>query len=126
MPATDKLLLDAWRTRRDPDAFGEIVRRHASMVYATCRRILRNDADAEDVTQDCFLRLAQAGNGVKSSLVGWLHWMATRRSLDYMKRESRRRRREAIASSEPRAKGEVSWAVSELTRRSPHTMIQAN
>jgi DNA-directed RNA polymerase specialized sigma24 family protein len=41
------------------EAFQTIVSRHAGMVYATCRRILRNATDAEDMAQECFETLAQ-------------------------------------------------------------------
>ncbi len=108
MASSDDLLLDAWRANRDPDAFAEILKRHAGMVHGTCRRILRNDADAEDATQECFLKLAQRSTSVRTSLAGWLHRVATRCSLDLVKRESRRRERE-VALSPPPPIDEVSW-----------------
>ncbi len=98
MTTQDSMLLQAWQARRDADAFRELVRRHGDMVYATCRRILRNEADAEDVAQECFVQLARSARDVKASLVGWLHRVATHRSLDLMRREARRRRREAARS----------------------------
>ena len=55
--ASDSTLWERWQGQRDPDAFAEIVSRHSGMVYAACKRILRDSADAEDVVQDCFLEL---------------------------------------------------------------------
>ena len=46
MSSTDRLLVERWRTRRDPDAFAEITARYAGMVYATCRRILGDAVEA--------------------------------------------------------------------------------
>ena len=43
-------------------AFAELVRRYADMVYATARRVTGSGAIAEDVAQDCFLRLAQGSH----------------------------------------------------------------
>ena len=60
MTPTDMALVQRWMETQDAEAFHEIVRRHSAMVYATCRRVLGNAADAEDVAQDCFLKLAQA------------------------------------------------------------------
>lgn len=94
MSTNDTALLERWATSRDPEAFDEIVSRYAGLVYGTCRRILSSDADAEDVTQECFLDLAHGRTWRIGSLGGWLHTVATRRSLNLLKSEARRRRRE--------------------------------
>jgi len=108
MSPRDTALLERWVARRDAEAFNELVSRYAGLVYATCKRILRNEADAEDVAQECFLTLAQTDTRAATSLAGWLHTVATRRSLNLLKRESRRRRRETIyAEQKPAA--QVGW-----------------
>ncbi len=94
MSGADAMLLRKWVVDGDAEAFDEIVRRHADMVYGTSRRILRDRGDAEDVAQDCFLRLAEAAGDIRTSLGGWLHAAAVSRSLDLIKRDSRRRARE--------------------------------
>lgn len=38
------------------DAFGDLVRRHQNGVYSACYRVLGNREEAEDVTQEAFLR----------------------------------------------------------------------
>ena len=40
----------------DPRAFSELVRRHQSAVYRSCYRVLRDAEDAEDASQEAFLR----------------------------------------------------------------------
>lgn len=40
----------------DRSAFSELARRHQAAVYRVCRRILGRQEDAEDATQDAFLR----------------------------------------------------------------------
>ncbi|HIJ64365.1 MAG TPA: sigma-70 family RNA polymerase sigma factor [Candidatus Hydrogenedentes bacterium] len=108
MRPPDAALLDLWLANRDAEAFAEIVSRHAGMVCATCTRILRNAADAEEVAQDCFLKLAQAHSPVRTSLAGWLHTLAVHRSLDRIKADARRRAREiryVTAASEPSEPG---------------------
>ncbi len=101
MNTNDLALLDRWRRQRDAEAFRELVARHAGMVYGTCCRILGNATDAEDVTQDCFLQLAQRPLRPKRSVGGWLHALATHRALDRMKAESRRRAREERFGNAP-------------------------
>lgn len=87
----DRALFRRWLECRDAEAFATIVTRHSAMVYATCKRILHNAADAEDAAQECFLRLAQAHTPVRASLTGWLHTLATHCSLDRIKADARRR-----------------------------------
>lgn len=99
MDLTDAGLLEGWRARRDAVAFNELVTRHAGMVYATSARILRNDADAEDVTQECFLRLSEADLTIRVSLGAWLHRLATNRSINLLREQSRRQRREHLSSA---------------------------
>ncbi|MCL4692759.1 MAG: sigma-70 family RNA polymerase sigma factor [Candidatus Hydrogenedentes bacterium] len=95
MQTNDATLWELWKTRHDADAFMELVLRHSGMVYATCKRVLGNAADAEDATQECFVELLDARVRVDGSLAPWLHTVAFRRSLDKAKSERRRSEREA-------------------------------
>lgn len=100
MMTSDAQLLKEWRTRRDANAFRELVSRHSGMVYGACLRILRNAADAEEIAQECFLRLAENNPRIRKSLGGWLHTLATHRALDRLKSQKRRELREdAFAQS---------------------------
>jgi len=65
-------LLERWITGRDGEAFNELVSRHADFVYSVCRRIVRNDADAQHLAQKCFLKLAAISRVPRSSFAGWL------------------------------------------------------
>src|SRR5262245_22198940 len=95
----DTLLLERWRLHRDADAFAEILSGHTAMVFSTSRRILRTPADAEDVTQECFLELMRARRRIRS-LASWLHTVAVRRALDLMRSRKRRVAREGRAAAE--------------------------
>lgn len=94
MEHSDGELLERWITQRDAEAFKHITDRYATMVYATCRRILRNDADAEDAAQDCFRALIQAGRKPGTYLGPWLHRVATNTAISRLRSESRRIQRE--------------------------------
>ena len=68
----------------DIDAFEAIVRRHQAAVYRVARRILGSPADAQDVTQDTFVRAwRNLGRFRSDSTVStWLYRIVTRRCLD--------------------------------------------
>lgn len=94
MSPQDVALLKRWNDTRDADAFCEIVERYSGLVYGACLRVLRNPADAEDVAQECFLKVSEASAAPTTSLPGWLHTMATRRALNRLRAEKRRVTRE--------------------------------
>jgi RNA polymerase sigma factor (sigma-70 family) len=126
-------LLNAWVERRDADAFTEIFSQHGAMVYGACRRILRSDADAEDVTQECFLELHRSADAINASLAGWLHRLATHRSLDRLKSDKRRRLREARYAEDHTVESETNWddvaeyideAIAELSEESRDLVVR--
>ncbi len=99
MNVQDTALWDRWRSRRDADAFAELVARHSGMVYAASKRVLGNAADAEDVAQECFIELMGSRATVRASLAPWLHTLAVRRSIDRVRSNRRRRKREELSTA---------------------------
>lgn len=109
MANRDEICLNRWAVYGDAQAFSELVRRYGGMVYGTCLRVLGNPADAEDVTQDCFLALTRRPPQVERSLGGWLHSLATSRSLDRIRGDRRRAERERRFSEETAATVSPEW-----------------
>ncbi len=78
----------------DADAFAGLVQRYSALVYHTCLRVLADPGRAEDAAQDTFYRLMRDPEKVNYSLPAWLHRVATRCSIDILRSEGARRKRE--------------------------------
>jgi RNA polymerase sigma factor (sigma-70 family) len=93
-------LLQAFRKERSEEAFAELVRRYAGLVYSVARRRLSNAALAEDITQLVFIRFAKTPPKVQSAgeLAAWLHRTTLNVTIDTWRSESRRRNREQQAA----------------------------
>lgn len=72
----------------DHSAFAELVRRHQSMVFSIARNFFRNDAIAEDLSQDVFVHLYRNIGSIQSDdhLKYWLRRVTSHRCIDYSRR----------------------------------------
>ena len=97
---TDGELVAAFATAGADEAFAELVRRHATMVFRTCRRITGSHQDAEDATQAVFATVIVRARDLADcrSLGGWLYSAAWHVSRRYRRSEMTRRRRELRAT----------------------------
>ncbi len=100
---TEIALLRRFAGTGDAEAFREIVRRHAGVVYGAALRILSDVDRASDVAQETFLQLTKDAGTVTGSLPGWLHRVATHKAIDATRRDASRRRTESqYVASKPR------------------------
>ncbi len=70
----DRQLLARLRIR-DAGAFRVLVERHMPLVVGVARRMLRDDAEAEDVAQDALLKLWQGGAALELGSSGFRPWL---------------------------------------------------
>jgi RNA polymerase sigma-70 factor (ECF subfamily) len=114
-PEHDLALLERFARDGDAEAFAEIVRRYAGVVYAASYRVLHDRGRAEDVSQEVFFRLLRRPQSVSQSLGGWLHQCATRLSVDELRSESARRRREAAPRTAEAERGPAATAWQDIS-----------
>ena len=89
------LVLGIGRWREE--ALAEAYRRHAGAVYGLANRVLRDRAAAEEIVQEVFLRLWNAPERFdpeRGSLRSFLLVQTHRRSVDVLRSDASRRRRE--------------------------------
>ena len=100
---TDRELVTAAR-EGDAEAFGLLVRRHQRRVYRLAVHLLKSGAEAEDVTQDTFVRAYGALDRFdgRSEPFTWIYRICVNLSLNALR--SRKTRR-ASSPDDPRVEG---------------------
>src|SRR6476469_1036532 len=89
---SDGELVAAFAARNDQAAFAGLVERYGPLVLGVCRRVLRQEQDAEDAFQATFLVLAGKASSIRKTetLAPWLHGVAHRVALRALRDAVRR------------------------------------
>ena len=91
-PGMDDRALVAAHVAGDPDAFGELVRRHRDRLWAVALRTTGDPEEAADALQDAFIsafRNAASYRG-EAAVTTWLHRVVVNACLDRMRRRKAR------------------------------------
>jgi RNA polymerase sigma-70 factor (ECF subfamily) len=90
--ASDKDLL-ARHVDGDPDAFGEIVRRHRDRLWAVALRTLGDREEAADAVQDALVSAYRAAHTFRgqSAVTTWLHRITVNACLDRARKAASRK-----------------------------------
>src|SRR5512133_222591 len=90
--ASDAELIE--RVRQDNlSALGALFDRYYAQVYRTAVAITQDSAVAEDIAQDCFLKLHRYANRIDTSLplAPWLYRVTVNLSYTWVSRQKKRR-----------------------------------
>jgi RNA polymerase sigma-70 factor, ECF subfamily len=91
--ATDEDLIKTIRQGGDAEALDELVGRHLPQVRSLVFQMILNDAAADDVTQEVFLRAIRglAGFDGRAKFSTWLFRISKNTALTWLERQSRNR-----------------------------------
>jgi RNA polymerase sigma factor (sigma-70 family) len=102
---SDTELIDAYVSRQDESvgaarreaAFAELVKRHGTLVYRACHRLLKDHHEARDASQAVFVILARKAGGLrKGELAAWLYRVAHHVAAETVRKRMRRSDREEV------------------------------
>ncbi|MGH8868705.1 MAG: RNA polymerase sigma factor SigM [Actinomycetes bacterium] len=74
----------------DPDAFGELVRRHRDRLWAVALRTLGDPDEAADAVQDALISALRGAAGFRgdAAVTTWLHRVVVNACLDRIRRQA--------------------------------------
>jgi len=111
----------------DGQAFTEVYAAYAPSVYRVAYGIVRNAAEAEDITQEVFLHLWQRPDRFdpsRGSLSGWLHTVAHNRALSHVRRVATAERYlRMLGAALPSAPDGAQLVLSRMTLALVHTAV---
>ena len=103
----------------DLDVLGILYERHRTSVYRTALAITRDSAAAEDILQDCFIRIYERAHLIDNArpLQPWLYRVTV--NMAYNWERSRKRRQSLMVGLD----GVIDWLVNPL-QRSPERQAE--
>lgn len=80
--------------RGDESAFQALVSSRETLIYNTVLGFLQNQEDAEDITQEIFIKIFESIHQFKgeSSLTTWIYRIAVTSSFEFLRRKKRKKR----------------------------------
>lgn len=86
--------LEAVRDSGDSVALGRIISRHKESVFRYVYRIVGNEADAAEITEDVFVKVYFNASKyrVKAKVKTWIFTIATNTSKDHLRKHKKRRK----------------------------------
>src|SRR5438046_5205675 len=88
----DEPALIANVVKGDLGAYDELVRRYQERIYATLYHMTSNHEDANDLTQETFIKAFQALKSFKggSSFYTWVYRIAVNKTINFLKQRKNR------------------------------------
>jgi RNA polymerase sigma-70 factor (ECF subfamily) len=89
---TDELVLVKRARQGDLGAYDELVRRYQERIYATVYHMTANHEDANDLSQEAFIKGFQALKSFKggSSFYTWVYRIAVNKTINFLKQRKNR------------------------------------
>lgn len=85
MTDNEKLIKEC--QKKSAKAFDQLYNNYASLVFSICLRYTKDRAEAEDLMQECFIRILNKINEYefKGSFEGWLRRLTVNNAINFLK-----------------------------------------
>lgn len=119
---TDSELIERSK-RGDHSAFEALFNRHQKRVYNLIYRMVGNEQDAADLTQEVFVRVYNSLHTLKTgeALLGWLRTVAVNITRDHVRKMARTIRAESLDSKVQLDDGEVEREIEDWSENPERT-----
>jgi RNA polymerase sigma-70 factor (ECF subfamily) len=109
------------------DALGTLYDRHSSLVYAIAFKVLRQSQEAEDLTQDIFVKLmnGSAYDPRRGSLRTFLAILTRSRALDRVRSRQRQTQRQRETQSVLQEARQPSAAIDEMSQQEQNQVVRS-
>jgi DNA-directed RNA polymerase specialized sigma24 family protein len=96
---TEQQLIHALQARQE-SAFQLLVETYKNRLYNTVLGFIQNEADAEDILQEVFIRVYENIQSFKgeAALGTWMYRIAVSQALDHLRRKKRKKRASGLLS----------------------------
>ena len=76
--------------RNDPAAFKELIKKYQDLVYGTCYRLLKNQHDSEDISQEVFLEVFRSIVHLKNvdDMSGWIYRISYTKCISFLRKKN--------------------------------------
>ena len=76
--------------KNDHAAFEQLINKYQNLVYSTCFRLLKNQADAEDLSQEVFLEVFRSLVHLKNveDMSGWIYRISYGKCISYIRKKN--------------------------------------
>ena len=103
-PSDHEKAIPSLALSQNPQSFNHLVEQYGPMVYRLCFRILHHRENAEDMTQEVFVKAWKALDRFRgdSGFSTWLHRIAVTQCLDLLRHQKRKKRKDATTPASPR------------------------
>ncbi len=109
-----------------PTTAEEVFTAYAPRVYSVARRMLSNDADAEDVTQEVLLQVVRKLDTFRgdAGLTTWLHRVTVNAALTHRRKQKRRHEHQVDAPFDILSEGSRTPGTSSQSMSPDQTLLQ--
>jgi len=116
-----KLIQDGSET-----AFAQLIKKHQQGIYHFVRKMINDEHEAEDITQEIFVRVYRKINAFRfeSKFTTWLYRVAYNVGLNYVKKLKTGKRIEDIEEISDEAIQQTAGMLNELAKQEKYEMIK--